>query len=229
LVAGGRGGAAVEFDPVALQHTEDGRSALVAADLPDVVHGVSGLVHVHDHLLPVHLQSRLGPLLTLALQVPHDPALATADLRGLLGYTADRVDDTACRRIGEQLVLRVDPVMYRDDPDPVGPAQVQEGAELADAAHDVAQTSDDDLVVLLQEGQESAPLGTQPLLDPFLNDDLVASEFLHPCDVFLTGLVALREEQVACLCHNLRGNVPSKLQRFPDNSNGTRKFSRFMS
>ena len=182
---------------------------------------MAGLVHVHDHLLPVHLQGRLGPLLALALQVPHDPALAPADLRGLLGYAADRVDDTACRRIGEQLVLRVNPVVYRYDPNLVGPAQVKEGAELADAAHDVAQTCDDDLVVLLQEGQEPSPLGTQPLLDSFLHDDLVASEFLHPCDVFLTGLVALREEQVTCLCHNVRGNVPSKLQRISDNSNGT--------
>ncbi len=217
----GRGGAAVEFDPVALQHAENGRAALVPADLPDVVHGVSGLVHVHDYLLPVHLQGRLGPLLALALQVPNDPALAPADLRGLLGNAADRVDDTACRRVGEEFVLRVDPVVYRHYPDPVGPAQVQEGAQLANAAHDVAQTGDDDLVVLLKEGQESSPLRTKPLLDTFLYDDALASEFLHPCDVFLTGLVALREEQVACLCHIEWGNVRSKLQRFSDNSNGT--------
>ena len=122
IVAGERGGAAVEFDPVALQHAKDGRAALVAADLPDVVHGVSGLVHVHDHLLTVHLQGRFGPLLPLALQVPDDPALAPADLSGFLGYAADRVDDTAGRRIGEEFVLRVDPVVYRYDPDPVGPA-----------------------------------------------------------------------------------------------------------
>jgi len=50
-----RGGAAVQFHPVALQDAENGRAALVPADLPDVVHCMSGLVHVHDHLLPVHL------------------------------------------------------------------------------------------------------------------------------------------------------------------------------
>lgn len=119
--------------------------------------------------------------------------------------------------------------MYRHDPDPVRPAQVQESAQLADAAHGVAQPGEDDLVAFLQGGEQLAPLGTQPLLDPFLNDDAVASEFLHPCDVFLTGLVALREEQVACLCHIDLGNVHPKIQRFRDNSNGTWKIRGKMS
>ena len=182
---------------------------------------MSGLVHADDHLLPVHLQGRPSLLFPLALQVPHDSALAPADLRGLLGYAADRIDNVTCCGLWKEFVLRVNPVVYRYYPDPVGPAQIEERTQLSDAAHDVAQTGDDDLVVLLQEGQEPSPLRTQPLLDTFLYNDVLASEFLHPCDVFLTGLVALREEQVACLCHNVRGNVPSKLQSFPDNSNGT--------
>ena len=228
-IRAGRGGTAVELDTVALEHAEDGRAALEPADLPDIVDDVAGLVHVHDHLLPVLPEGGLGLVLPLALQVPDDAPLAPADLGSLLGDPADRIEDVTGRGLGEELVLRVDPVVDGHDPDLVDPAQVQERTQLADAPDGVAQPGEDDLVFLLQEGEELAPLGAQPLLDTFLYDDAVASEFLHPSYVLLTGMVALREEQVSGLCHNDWGIVLSKIQTFPDNSNGTRGISGSMS
>ena len=47
----------VELHAVAVQDAEDAGAALVATDLPDLVDGVAGVVHVDDGALTVELQS----------------------------------------------------------------------------------------------------------------------------------------------------------------------------
>ena len=49
----------VELHTMAVEHTEDTGSALVAAYLPNVIYGVTGIVHVDYGLLPVQLETDL--------------------------------------------------------------------------------------------------------------------------------------------------------------------------
>lgn len=49
--------ASIELHPMAVEHTEDAGSALVAAYFPDVIDGMPGIVHIDHGLLPVLLES----------------------------------------------------------------------------------------------------------------------------------------------------------------------------
>ena len=49
----------VELHTMAVEHTEDAGSALVAAYLPDIIYGVAGVVHVDHGLLSVQLETGL--------------------------------------------------------------------------------------------------------------------------------------------------------------------------
>ena len=49
--------ASVKLYTMAIEYTEDTGSALVATYLPDVIDGVTGVVHIDHGLLPVELQT----------------------------------------------------------------------------------------------------------------------------------------------------------------------------
>ena len=98
--------------------------------------------------------------------------------------------------------------MDAHETDPVLPAEVQEDPELADAAKRIAELAHHDHIFLAQTGEHPPPLGTVLLLGTFLLDDGIASESLHPGEVFAPGGEVLREEKVSVLCHISRLNLP---------------------
>ena len=91
--------------------------------------------------------------------------------------------------------------MDAHETDPVLPAEVQEDPELADTAKRIAELAHHDHIFLAQPGEHPPPLGTVLLLGSFLLDDGIASERLHPRQVFIPGGEVLREEKVSVLCH----------------------------
>ena len=58
-------GTAVELYAVPVQHAEDAGPGGIAAGLPDVVDGVTGVVHADDGPVPVLAQAPLGVRLDL--------------------------------------------------------------------------------------------------------------------------------------------------------------------
>ncbi len=119
----------VRLHAVALENAEHACAALVAADLPDVVDGVAGLVHIHNRLLAVQPKRGLGPFLLVLLPGTEDPGLSPARRSGLRRNAADCVKYVTDRRLWKEFVLGINPVVDGDQPDLVLAAQVQERTE----------------------------------------------------------------------------------------------------
>ena len=200
--------AAVELDAVAVQDAEDARAASVAADLPDVVDRVPGVVHADNRLLPLQLHPGF-----LCLGMDVFPALEHAgfratDGRGLRRKTADDIENHYGRCPRKQFSLGVNLIMDADEADSAILAKAEEDPEFPYPAKGIAEFADDNLIVLLEMGKHAPPLRTEPFLDSFFFYDIRAAERFHPCKVLLTGDQVPRKEQITDFCHILCDAVP---------------------
>jgi len=178
--------AAVEGDAVAVQHPEDAGPAGVAAGFPDVVDGGSGVVHADDGLVSVLAEALLRPGLREVLPAPKT-LLRPSDRRGFGGEAGDGIQHVGDPSRREEFTLGIDAVVDAHDPHAVLPTEIQEDPEFTDAAQGIAELADDDGVFLPEAGEHAPPLGTVLLVRPFLLDDGVAAEALHPIQVFFPG------------------------------------------
>lgn len=98
--------------------------------------------------------------------------------------------------------------MYTHDPHAVLPTEIQEDPKLTDAAKGVAEPADDDRVFLPEAGEHTPPQGTVLLIRPYLLNDGIGAEALHPLQVFFLGSEGLRKEKVSDHCHGRWVSLP---------------------
>ena len=194
----------IELYTVPVQHAEHARAALESADLPDIIDGKAGVIHIDDGFLPVYPQLVLQDGRACLLPI-EKTAFGPTDGCSLCRQAADRIQYIGGSSIGEEEPGRVDSVMDAHDPDIKFLAEIEEGAELPDTAECVAELADHDLFAGLQIGEHPSPLGTELFLDTFIFDDLTASEILHPAKVLVTGLEVPGKEEITYLSHLIVG------------------------